>query len=210
MVTWLKFGIVASLLLTTRAVGQTLDEYQVKAAFIVKFAAFVEWPAAAFKGPADPLVICVMGRNPFGHQIENMVEGKSVDGRAFAVRAITDGRDAIACHILFVSSSEQRRFGSILDLLKNTSVLPVGDTNDFLAEGGLIILRLEDGKVRIEIDARAAKARNLRVSSRLLELAQGPARSEKCSGIEATQTASRRSSRSACGCEIRTRRLQAP
>ena len=75
MVTWLKFGIVASLLLTTRAVGQTLDEYQVKAAFIVKFAGFVEWPPSAFKNPADPLVICVMGRNPFGHQIENMVEG---------------------------------------------------------------------------------------------------------------------------------------
>jgi hypothetical protein len=171
---WLKFGIVASLLLTTRAAGQTLDEYQVKAAFIVKFAGFVEWPAAAFKGPADPLTICVMGRNPFGHYLESLVEGKDIDGRPFALRPITDARDAIACHILFISSSERLRFRSILDLLKTTSVLPVGDTNGFLTEGGVINLHLESGKVRIEIDARAAKAKNLHISSRLLDLAQGP------------------------------------
>ncbi len=178
---WLRVGIVASLVLaalagaqTIREGGQAMDEYQVKAAFLVKFAGFIEWPPTAFKSPADPLIICVMGRNPFGHQLESLVEGKDIDGRAFALRAITDARDAIACHILFVSSSERLRFRSILDLLKNTSVLPVGDTNDFLAEGGVINLRLDGGKVRIEIDARAAKAKNLRISSRLLELAQGP------------------------------------
>lgn len=181
MLTWLRFGIIASILLAARAGGetirgggQTMDEYQVKAAFIVKFAGFVEWPLTAFKGPADPLVICVMGRNPFGHQLENLIDGKDIDGRPFAVRPITDVRDAIACHILFVSSSERLRFRSILDLLKSTSVLPIGDADDFLAEGGVINLRLENGKVRIEIDARAAKARNLRISSRLLDLAQGP------------------------------------
>ena len=163
-----------SLLLTARAGAETLDEYQVKAAFVVKFAGFVEWPPAAFNGPADPLTICVMGRNPFGHNIESMVEGKSVDGRAFALRSIAEARDAIACHILFISSSERARFRSILDLLKNTSVLPVGDTDGFIAQGGVINLRLENGKVRIEIDARAAKAKNLRISSRLLDLAQGP------------------------------------
>ena len=174
MFPWLRFGIIAAILFATRAGGQTLDEYQVKAAFIVKFAAFVEWPPAAFKGPADPLTICVMGRNPFGHQLESMVEGKAVDGRAFALRSLTDARDAIACHILFISSSERLHFRSILDTLKNSSVLPVGDTDDFIAEGGVINLRLESGKVRIEIDARAAKTKNLRISSRLLDLAQGP------------------------------------
>jgi hypothetical protein len=181
MFSWLRFGIVAALLLATHAGGQTIrgggqamDEYQVKAAFVVKFAGFVEWPAAAFKSPADPLTICVMGRNPFGHQLESMVEGKVVDGRTFALRAITDARDAISCQILFISSSERLRFRSILELLKSSSVLPVGDTDDFITEGGVINLRLESGKVRIEIDARAAKAKNLRISSRLLELAQGP------------------------------------
>jgi hypothetical protein len=171
---WLRFGIVALVLLATRAAGQTLDEYQVKAAFLVKFASFVEWPPAAFKGRADPLVICVMGRNPFAHQLESLVQGKAVDGRAFALRTVADGHDAIACHILFISSSERLRFRSILDILKNASVLSIGDTDDFIAEGGIINLRLESGKVRIEIDARAAKAKSLRISSRLLDLAQGP------------------------------------
>jgi hypothetical protein len=174
MCPWLRFGIIAAILFASRAGGQTPDEYQVKAAFIVKFAGFVEWPPAAFKGPADPLVICVMGHSPFGHQLESLVEGKVVAGRAFALRPIADVRDAIACHILFISSSERLRFRSILDTLKSTSVLLIGDTDDFIAEGGVINLRLENGKVRIEIDARAAKARNLRISSRLLDLAQGP------------------------------------
>jgi len=166
--------MIAAALLAARAGGQTLDEYQVKAAFIVKFAGFIEWPSSAFRNPADPLAFCVMGHNPFGHQLESLVEGKVVDGRAFVLRAVADARDAMACHILFISSSERPRFRSILDVLKNTTVLPIGDTNDFIADGGVINLRLENGKVRIEIDARAARAKNLHISSRLLDLAQGP------------------------------------
>jgi hypothetical protein len=173
MFPWLRFGIIAAISLTAQARGQMLDEYQVKAAFIVKFASFVEWPAAAFKGPADPFTFCVMGRNPFGHDLENLVEGRVIDGRAFALRPVADTREATGCHILFISSSERLRFRSILDSLKNSSVLPIGDANEFIAEGGVINLRVENGKVRIQIDARAAKEKNLRISSRLLDLAQG-------------------------------------
>jgi len=87
---------------------------------------------------------------------------------------VADTREATGCHILFISSSERLRFRSILDSLKNSSVLPIGDASEFIAEGGVINLRVEDGKVRIQIDARAAKEKSLRISSRLLDLAQSP------------------------------------
>lgn len=166
--------MIAVMLLTGAAAGQKVDEYQVKAAFIFNFASFIEWPRSAFRSPDDPFTICVLGRNPFGHALETVVEGRVVDGRSFVVRQPADVGDVSGCHILFISSSERLRFRSILAGLQNNSVLPVGDTSDFIAAGGVVAFRLEDGKVRIEIDARAAKARNLRVSSRLLSLTQSP------------------------------------
>lgn len=170
----LGFGMIAVTVLTGAAPGQKFNEYQVKAAFIFNFASFIEWPRSAFRSPDDPFTICVLGRNPFGHALETLVEGRVVDGRSFVVRQAADVSDVNGCHILFIGSSERLRFRSILEGLKNNSVLPVGDTSDFIAAGGVVAFRLEDGKVRIEIDARAAKARNLRVSSRLLSLTQTP------------------------------------
>jgi hypothetical protein len=154
------------------AIGQKLDEYQVRAAFICNFANFVEWPPAAFQRPDDPFTICVMGRNPFGRTLTSLVDGKLLDRRAFVVRPVADVRQVSGCHILFISSSERLRFRSILENLKTSSVLSVGDTNDFIAAGGIVGLPLESGKVRIEISAQAAKERNLRISSHLLSLAQ--------------------------------------
>jgi hypothetical protein len=149
-----------------------VDEYQVKAAFVVNFASFVEWPAAAFRGPQDAFTICVLGRDPFGHWLESLVQGKVVDGRAFAVRHVNDVPQVSGCQILFLCASERLRFRSILTDLKGSSVLPVGDTSDFIAEGGVIGMRLDEGRIRIQIHAQGAKERNLRISAHLLSLAE--------------------------------------
>ena len=150
---------------------QPMDEYQVKAAVVLNFARFVQWPDDA-TGSADPFAICVMGRNPFGRTLEGMTDGKSIDGRAFVVRQVADAHQAAACRILFVSSSERLRYRSILQSLHGSSVFSVGDTNDFVSEGGIAGLRLENGKVRIELNAEAARENNLRISSRLMSLAE--------------------------------------
>ena len=169
----LKLGLVLGSLALAHAAAQTLDEYQVKAAFVCNFANFVEWPAAAFRNPKDPFVICVVGRSPFGHALENLAEGKSLNGHAFAVRQVSDAAQASGCQIAFLSMSERLRFRSILDGLKTTSVLTVGDTADFVAEGGMIALRLDNGRIRMRMNADAARERNLRISSHLLRLAEG-------------------------------------
>ena len=153
-----------------------LDEYYVKAGIVANFASFVEWPADAFRNPREPLRVCVLGRNPFGTSLGELAEGRIVDGHPLAVLPVVDLRQAEGCHILFVGASEHLRLKSILDGLGQESVLSVGDTSDFIAEGGIVSLRVEDGKVRMEINAEAAKAKRLRISSRLLQLARNAKR----------------------------------
>jgi hypothetical protein len=158
--------------------GQTAEEYQVKAAFLYNFAKFVEWPTQAFKGSNDPITVCVLGQNPFGNALELAISGKSVAGRPFVVREIASANQAAGCHILFVSSSERKRFRSILGDLKIGGMLTVGEAQGFTADGGVINFKLEGGRIRFEINLDAAQQEQLRVSSKLLSLAD-VVRSEK-------------------------------
>ena len=171
MLTRLKFAIVlgATCILGLRA---QINEYQVKALFLYNFARYVEWPSHSFKAPNDPIVICVLGQNPFGRGLDEAVSGKVVDGRPFVVRQISDLPAGGSCHILFVNWSEQKRFRSWAQKLEGSGVLTVGETRGFTAGGGVINLKLEDGKVRFEIDVDIARQQHLRISSKLLRLAQ--------------------------------------
>ena len=148
------------------------EEYQVKAAFLFNFAKFVEWPQDAFKGPDDPITICVLGQNPFGSALEDVVRNKTVVNRTFAVREVANAQQAGKCQIVFVSSSERKRFRPLLEDLKGRSILTVGEADDFTANGGIINFKLKDARVRIEIDAGSAERAGLRISSKLLSLAE--------------------------------------
>ena len=157
---------------SVRAQSPVADEYPVKAAFLFNFAKFVEWPALAFKGPEDPIAICVLGQNPFGSALQDVVRNKTVANRAFVVREVSNAQEAINCQIVFVSSSERKRFRLLLDGLKGRSILTVGEADDFTANGGIINFKLKDARVRIEIDPGAADRAGLRISSKLLSLAE--------------------------------------
>ena len=148
------------------------DEYPVKAAFLFNFAKFIEWPADVFKGSDDPLTICVFGQNPFGSALEEVVRGKTVGSRGFVVREVPNAAQAGKCQIVFVSASERKRARSLLDDLKGHSTLTVGETEDFTANGGVINFKIKDARVRIEIDMGAAERAKLRISSKLLSLAE--------------------------------------
>ncbi|MGD1070960.1 MAG: YfiR family protein [Bryobacteraceae bacterium] len=147
------------------------DEYQVKAAFLFNFAKFVEWPPGAFADPAEPLVICVLGEDPFGHALDDAVSGKKIDGRALAIRRISDARQAKGCRILFVSASERKRVLSILASAGEPGVLTVGESDSATAEGMIVNFIPDGGKVRFTINVTAAEREQLRFSSRLLSLA---------------------------------------
>ena len=143
-------------------------EYRVKAAFLYNFARFVEWPATMAAGP---LTLCVAGRNPFGDALEATLGGARIRGRAVTSRVITEPDSS--CHIVFVPEGT----GAAAYLRnRQAPTLTVGESDDFIAMGGIVNFIREGGNVRFEIDAMAADRAGLRISSRMLRLARTPER----------------------------------
>jgi hypothetical protein len=147
-------------------------EYQVKAAFILNFARFVEWPAGAIKDPNAPLEILVLGSAPIDEALLRTVRGQTVMGRPLVVRAIDGVDQSPACHVLFISQSESRRLDAILGQVRGRCVLTVGEVEGFAEAGGVINFTTEENKVRFEINPAAAEGAGLKISSKLLSLAR--------------------------------------
>lgn len=171
MLTRLKVAIVLGVTCICSLPGQ-VGEYQVKAFFLYNFARYVEWPPQSFKASGDPIVICILGQNPFGGTLNQAIAGKLVEGHPFIIRQISDFPQNGTCHILFVNSTERKRFHMVAGRLKGSGVLSVGETHEFTADGGVISFKVQNGKVRFEIDVDAAVREHLRISSKLLSLAQ--------------------------------------
>ncbi len=147
------------------------SEYQLKAAFLYHFAQLVSWPARAFNQTNSPMVIGILGENPFGTQLEETLRGKNVNGHPLAIREIPTLAEATNdCHILFVGSSERKRLPEIFAGLRGTNLLTVGEMDGFTEAGGMINLVLEGTKIRFQINDAAAKNAGLKISSKLLSL----------------------------------------
>ncbi|HWN08754.1 MAG TPA: YfiR family protein [Pyrinomonadaceae bacterium] len=156
---------------SSNVAAQAPNEYRVKAAFILNFARFVEWPADAYS-ESGVLVVGIIGDNPFGGSLDQL-NGNTVNGRRISIRRFKAGDYLKGCQILFVGSSERNRLGKILDSVKGGSVLTIGELPQFNQAGGVIKFVIDDYKVRFEINAGAAGHARLRVSSKLLALSKG-------------------------------------
>lgn len=141
---------------------------QVKAVFLYNFTQFVTWPPAAFSSSNAPFVIAVLGTDPFGAYLENVVQGERVDGHPIVVRRFTDSKEVRHCQILFINKSNAAAIAKELD---SQGMLTVSDTDNFAKEGGMIRFYVESNKIRFQINAAAARQANLAISSKLLRLA---------------------------------------
>jgi hypothetical protein len=148
------------------------DEYRLKAAFLFHFAQLVDWPAGALGADQDPLMLCTLGEDPFHGDLEAVVEGKLAGNRPLHVQHFKQAQDVQGCHLLFVGGGEPSRVPLLFAKLKDTPVLTVGETQDFVKQGGMIGFCLEGNKVRFEINLDAAQRAGLKISSRLLLLAK--------------------------------------
>ena len=154
------------------AADEPSREYRIKAAFIYNFAKFTHWPDSSFPDVTAPLEFCVFGEDPFGGAL-NSIAGKTIRGRKVAVRRVTSVEDGAGCHLLFISASELPRLGVILETLTGRPVLTVADMPDFARAGGIISLKTnEQDRLRFEINTGIAKRAGLRISSKLLSLAE--------------------------------------
>ena len=145
-------------------------EYQVKAAFLLNFTKFIEWPAAAFASPDAPISICILGDDPFGNMLDQIVAGEVVNGRRVTVQRIKRTPPPQSCQLLFMLKSEK-------DILKNLpglgpGVLAVGEGDGFIHSGGMIAFAIENRRVRFDVNQTAAKNAGLKLSSKLLSVAR--------------------------------------
>jgi hypothetical protein len=147
-------------------------EYDVKAVFLFNFAQFVEWPDAAFADDSAPVCIGVLGSDPFGDALARTVRGETVRGRGIIIKSAKDAADLKSCHVVFVSKSEKAQVRTILEALKDSHVLTVGETGGFAEAGGVINFFLQGGKVKFEINTEAAHTKGLKISAQLLGVAR--------------------------------------
>ena len=147
-------------------------EYQVKAAFLYNFAQFVEWPPVVFPEVQSPLVIGVLGDDPFGGYLDDLVREEKVNGRPLVVQRYHTIVEIKTCHVLFICQSEIDQLEQILAGLKGRNILTVGDGERFASRGGMIRFVTEQNRIRLRINVEAAKVANLTISSKLLRLAE--------------------------------------
>jgi len=156
-------------------------EYQVKAAFLYNFVKFVDWPKEKVADGNEPIIIGVIGKDPFGKAFDpiknKQVKGKKVVINRFKgleeLRKSGEQIKAIRkCYLLFICSSEKEKLREIINLVKDDSVLTVGEVKGFLESGGIINFLVEGKKVAFEINNHAAKQAKLKIRSKLLRLAK--------------------------------------
>jgi hypothetical protein len=154
------------------AAPQTVSsEYEVKAAFLYNFARFVDWPSQAFPGEENsPFTLCLAG-DPFEGALDKILQGETLDRRPLTVRRMSADNDIHGCHILYVGPSEARRVPEILNNLGNAPILTVGETDDFIDNGGIVRFVKTGSRIHFQINPDAAQSASLKVSSRLLHLA---------------------------------------
>ncbi len=151
----------------------TAPEYQVKAAFIYKFATYIRWPASVGGNATRPFVIGVIGKDPFGPFLAEVVRDQTVQGRAIRIKPLSRVEEVLECDVVFVSSSERGNLGRIFSVLRGASVLTVGDIDQFAEQGGMIgLVTTEDNHIRFDINKAAIERSGLRASSQLLHLAR--------------------------------------
>jgi len=150
----------------------TAAEYKVKAVYLIKFVQFVGWPASAFASGDAPLVIGVLGNDPFGRVLDEVAEGEVVKNRRVVIRRYRNIRDVDSPQVLFIGESEAPRIRPILGELRGRSILSVSDIEGFSYEGGIVRFLMANNKVRFRINVDSAKESNLQISAKLLQLAE--------------------------------------
>jgi hypothetical protein len=164
---WLVVLLAATLLPATGALADNPVEDSVKAAFILNFTKYTEWPSAQ---AGSDLLICSLSERPLSGKLEAL-QGRQVQGRTIRVRITTRPSDWRECQVFFITEDDERRIETVLRTVNQHPVLTISDTPGFVQAGGIIELKLRAGRIRFDINQGAARQVGLKLSSQLLKLA---------------------------------------
>jgi hypothetical protein len=151
--------------------AQVAREYELKAVFLYNFVQFTEWPTNAFQDTNSPIVIGIVGSDPFGHILDDTVRDETVRGRKLVVERYPRLEEIRNCHILFISRSEEPRLDKILERVKGKPILTVSEIEG-AAYRGVMIRFLTGNKIQLRVNLDAVNAANLTLSSKLLRTAE--------------------------------------
>ncbi len=151
--------------------GQEIQapEHKVKAAFLYNFAKLVEWPTNVFASDTAPVVLGVLGKDPFDQALDELAAGRTVQNRPVRVVRFTSVEQITNCQILYISESERRKLDSIFDALRGRPILTVGDMKGFEARGMITLVR-SNSSINLRINLEATRQARLQLSSRLIRL----------------------------------------
>jgi hypothetical protein len=170
---WAAAGAATVLAQTEAATAQASPtEYQLKAVFLFNFAQFAEWPEAAFAAPDSPLIIGILGKDPFGAALDQTVQGETLNGHPLVVRRYSRLDEIPTCHILFVNLPERESVDSVLGRLQQRPILTVSDGDRFTSRGGMIQFVMDRKRIRLRVNLDAANAAHVKLSSKLLRSAE--------------------------------------
>jgi hypothetical protein len=163
---------LATLLLVSPMLGWAEDEgVEIKATFIVQIAKFVEWPAGSFESESTPIRVGVLGTSSLYNELRDQLRGAQANGRGFELRYMDDVERAGEVHILVVTNEGRVSLRQTARALRGMPVLSIGPTFEFAESGGILGVEIYQGKVAFEVNNRAARKAELRISSRVLKLA---------------------------------------
>lgn len=172
-----SFGVLGLLLAAALGKGASQADaqdapmdYQVKAAFLVNFPKYLDWPANAFAATNSPISVAVFGDDNVANEFQNMIQsGLVIGGHPVVLKRIHSEADLKGnCQILFIAASERSRIPEIIEKLQGSAVLTVGESDNFLEQGGVINLVPKNRKIRLQVNLSAAGQAHLKISSRLL------------------------------------------
>ena len=151
---------------------ERFDEYQVKSAFLFNLANFIHWPNESFASSDSPFIITILGETPLTENLENIIQGEKIDSHPIVVREIEDIQDIENPHILFVAQGLRDQTYLFSPELTLFGTLTVSDDKDFSEKGGAVTLYVEDNRIALKLNVASTERAGLRVSSKLLRLAQ--------------------------------------
>lgn len=168
------FCTVAAVVFASSSRATTADnprEYRLKAAYLLNFAKFVEWPDEHTADHPDRVIVAILGEDPFGVQID-AIQKRSIKGKKVVVKRVRTVDELPPCDIVFISASEKEKMPGILNELASYPTLTVGEVDGFTEMGGIINFVVSRNKtLRFEINAKRAEEVGLKMSSKLLRLA---------------------------------------
>lgn len=154
------------------AASDIYNEYEVKAAFLFNFISFVEWPASVFPDADSPFNIGILGTDPFGQSLAQIIKGEKFKGRPLVIVRSQDIGALLACQIVFIPSSEMRDLRQILKQVEKKPILTVGEKKGFASHGGIINFCIRDEQIKLEINPKVARSAGLKIAAQLLSLSR--------------------------------------